>query len=137
MNSCMRFRVRIKVDLPQPDGPIRAVTVPAAKSSDTSERTCLVPNHAWTPRVSRPVPNKLLPGTRCSRLPATDASDDGVVVCIFFSMPLSLFEFSIDDISANLSSTEITCQAKQENNQDEQNQHSTPCSCICLFRSAC
>ena len=27
MTSCMRFRVRRKVDLPQPEGPMKAVTV--------------------------------------------------------------------------------------------------------------
>ncbi len=27
MTSCMRFSVRRKVDLPQPDGPMNAVTV--------------------------------------------------------------------------------------------------------------
>ena len=30
--SCMRLRVRRKVDLPQPEGPIRAVTLLAAMS---------------------------------------------------------------------------------------------------------
>lgn len=27
MTSCMRLRVRMKVDFPQPDGPMKAVTV--------------------------------------------------------------------------------------------------------------
>jgi hypothetical protein len=31
----MRLSVRMNVDLPQPEGPINAVTVPAAKSSET------------------------------------------------------------------------------------------------------
>ena len=37
MNSCIRFSVRKKVDLPQPEGPIKAVTVPVGKSKDISE----------------------------------------------------------------------------------------------------
>ena len=32
MVSCMRFRVRMKVDFPQPDGPINAVILFFAKS---------------------------------------------------------------------------------------------------------
>jgi hypothetical protein len=31
INSCILFKMRIKVDLPQPDGPINAVTVPVSK----------------------------------------------------------------------------------------------------------
>ena len=36
MVSFMRFMVRRKVDLPQPDGPINAVTVLSGISSETS-----------------------------------------------------------------------------------------------------
>jgi hypothetical protein len=39
-------------------------------------------------------------------LPATDARDDGVVVCIFFSM-FSLFEFPVGVISNYLSTAEV------------------------------
>ena len=46
MNSCIRLIVRINVDFPQPDGPINAVTVPAAKSSEISESTWFLLNHA-------------------------------------------------------------------------------------------
>src|SRR4051795_13482442 len=35
-SSCIRLRVRRKVDLPQPEGPIRACTRLAAKPRDTS-----------------------------------------------------------------------------------------------------
>ncbi len=34
-SSCIRLRVRRKVDLPQPEGPIRACTWLGAKPSDT------------------------------------------------------------------------------------------------------
>ncbi|MNI13664.1 hypothetical protein D3C73_668980 [compost metagenome] len=43
MVSFMRFMVRRKVDLPQPDGPIRAVTVLSGMSRETSNRACLSP----------------------------------------------------------------------------------------------
>ena len=43
-SSCMRLRDRRKVDLPQPEGPMRAVTWPAGMSSDTLSRTRWVPN---------------------------------------------------------------------------------------------
>ncbi len=35
MTSCMRLSVRRKVDLPQPDGPMNAVTVRGSMVSDT------------------------------------------------------------------------------------------------------
>ena len=38
---------------PHPDGPMRAVTVPAAKSRVTSFSACFAPNQACTPRASR------------------------------------------------------------------------------------
>ncbi len=56
MNSCMRFSVRKKVDFPQPEGPMRAVTVPVGKSSDISLTAWYLPNHACTLRASRPLP---------------------------------------------------------------------------------
>ena len=40
----MRLRDRRKVDLPQPEGPMRAVTWPADMSSDTLSSTRWVPN---------------------------------------------------------------------------------------------
>ena len=52
--SCIRLRIRRKVDLPQPDGPMRAVTCPAAMSSDTRSSTWWVPNHAEISCASSP-----------------------------------------------------------------------------------
>jgi hypothetical protein len=43
MVSFIRFMVRRKVDLPQPDGPMKAVTVLSGMSSETSNRACLSP----------------------------------------------------------------------------------------------
>jgi hypothetical protein len=51
----MRFKVLMKVDFPQPDGPINAVTVPVKKSNEISSSTCFLPNQAWMPRASKPV----------------------------------------------------------------------------------
>ena len=75
MNSCMRLSVRRNVDFPHPDGPISAVTVPAAKSNVTSFSTCLAPNHACTPRDSRPDPSGAVPGVFTARVDATSASE--------------------------------------------------------------
>jgi hypothetical protein len=52
--SCMRFRIRRKVDLPQPDGPISAVTVPGSMFSETRSSTLRWPNHAEMLRASSP-----------------------------------------------------------------------------------
>src|SRR6266576_7360819 len=46
VNSCMRFRQRSKVLLPQPDGPMIAVTVCAGNNSDTSHTARCCPNIA-------------------------------------------------------------------------------------------
>ena len=86
MNSCILLIVRIKVDLPQPDGPISAVTVPAPKFKLMSESTWCFPNQACTPRVSSPVPSEALPGD-FTLAAATSASDDGrTPASIFFSL---------------------------------------------------
>src|SRR5580698_6855777 len=45
-DSCIRFRIRRNVDLPQPDGPIRAVTVAAGMARDTRSSTLFEPNQA-------------------------------------------------------------------------------------------
>jgi hypothetical protein len=66
----------MKVDLPQPDGPMSAVTVPAAKSRETFSSARWLPNQAWTPRASRPEPSGALPGSR-TRAAATPASELG------------------------------------------------------------
>ena len=55
-DSCIRFKIRRKVDLPQPDGPMRAVTVAAGIDSDTSSRTWVPPNHAETSMASTRAP---------------------------------------------------------------------------------
>ena len=56
MNSCMRLSMRRKVDLPQPDGPMRPVTVFSGKWSVTSASAWCLSNHAWRPRASSPPP---------------------------------------------------------------------------------
>ncbi len=43
MVSFIRLMQRRKVDLPQPDGPIRAVTARAGMSRDTSNSACFWP----------------------------------------------------------------------------------------------
>ena len=45
-SSCIRLRMRRKVDLPQPDGPISAVTWPAGIVSETRSSTLWSPNQA-------------------------------------------------------------------------------------------
>ena len=66
----------MKVDLPQPDGPISAVTVPAEKSSETFSSAWCLPNQAWTPRASRPTPSGAEPLVRAAaRFSATSPSD--------------------------------------------------------------
>src|SRR3954447_1974979 len=53
-SSCIRLRIRRNVDLPHPEGPMRAVTSPDRISRSTSARTWWSPNHACTPRATRP-----------------------------------------------------------------------------------
>src|SRR6266550_2400677 len=48
VSSCIRLRQRSRVDLPQPDGPMMAVTVCAGNKSDTSRTARCVPNSAVT-----------------------------------------------------------------------------------------
>src|ERR1700728_3838368 len=38
-DSCIRFKMRRKVDLPQPEGPMRAVTEAGGTNNETSSRT--------------------------------------------------------------------------------------------------
>src|SRR5262245_36466683 len=45
----MRFRHRMKVDFPQPDGPMIAVTALGAIVRSMPFSTCALPNHALTP----------------------------------------------------------------------------------------
>src|SRR5262245_51450555 len=51
-SSCMRLRIRRNVDLPQPDGPISAVTWPAGIVRVTSSSTWWSPNQAHTPSAT-------------------------------------------------------------------------------------
>src|SRR5215217_1610359 len=51
--SCILFRQRSMVDLPQPEGPITAVTEQSAKSIVTFLRTLDLPNHALSLFVER------------------------------------------------------------------------------------
>ena len=69
----------MKVDFPQPDGPISAVTVPDQKSRDISLRTSLSPNQAWTPRASSPTPRAPDPGFFFAAALAATVSDKGIV----------------------------------------------------------
>src|SRR5437588_2426314 len=50
--SCRRFRDRKKVDFPQPDGPIRAVTCLGSTVMSTSARAWNDPNQALRPSTS-------------------------------------------------------------------------------------
>ena len=45
-SSCIRFRIRRKVDFPQPDGPISAVTFPSSMVREIRSSTLLEPNQA-------------------------------------------------------------------------------------------
>src|SRR5215207_10790622 len=49
--SCIRLRHRSRVDFPQPDGPMIAVTSLARKSSDTSRTAFVAPKYAESARV--------------------------------------------------------------------------------------
>src|SRR5580704_11997566 len=46
--SCMRSRVRKRVDLPHPEGPMRAVTLLVAMPRLMSKRVCLAPYQKLT-----------------------------------------------------------------------------------------
>src|SRR5262245_15924519 len=48
----MRLRVRRKVDLPQPDGPIRAITEHSGMISEMSHRACLGPYQKFRLRTA-------------------------------------------------------------------------------------
>src|ERR1700733_5981581 len=90
---CIRLRIRRKVDLPQPDGPISAVTSPAAMVSETRSSTMWSPNHAVISRASSPAsgrgPSSIIsssvvkpnspscPGTGCDMAVAVGRSHSG------------------------------------------------------------
>jgi hypothetical protein len=48
----MRLRTRRKVDLPQPDGPINAITERSGMVSVTSKSACDSPYQKFSPRTS-------------------------------------------------------------------------------------
>ena len=52
-SSCMRLSSRRNVDLPQPDGPMSAVTSPAGMTRSTPSSTRWSPNQAHASRASR------------------------------------------------------------------------------------
>src|SRR5688500_5349105 len=83
-SSCIRLRIRRKVDLPQPEGPIRAVMPEAGMVSDTRSRTWWSPNQAVMSRASRvagPVPGA-----------GFDAAYDDGAGCVVWVMSLLRFE---------------------------------------------
>jgi hypothetical protein len=47
--SCMRFKQRMNVDFPQPEGPMTAVTFRSTSGSVMLFRARLLPNHAERP----------------------------------------------------------------------------------------
>src|SRR5687767_10601725 len=49
MVSCMRLRQRRRVDLPQPEGPMIAVTWRSGASNETPRTACVLPNQASRP----------------------------------------------------------------------------------------
>src|SRR5678815_4859826 len=77
--SCMRLRQRSMVDLPQPDGPITAVTDLFGKSSVTFLSTRLPPNHALSRRALRSgsVSATGIPTSCCIAGDQTDDEDNG------------------------------------------------------------
>src|SRR5438477_5303162 len=62
--SCMRLSVRRKVDFPQPDGPIRAVTRLASTVRVTLSMARVDPYQALTPTASIDL-DMVLPGRSC------------------------------------------------------------------------
>src|SRR5258708_36703863 len=58
--SCMRLRQRSSVDLPQPDGPMIAVTSFGGTSSVTSRTACVSPKYAFNPNVCTAMTGPLL-----------------------------------------------------------------------------
>src|SRR5260370_14909227 len=77
--SCIRLSMRRKVDLPQPEGPIRAVTDPASIRSDTRSSTLGAPNQADTLRASSPI-RELAVMTALLRPPGSSMAVSGMTV---------------------------------------------------------
>ena len=78
----------MNVDLPHPDGPINAVTVPRGNSIEISSRTCFEPNQACTFLASRPVPAIFSDLPSCGRRAATLASELVCALAPWFVTPL-------------------------------------------------
>src|SRR3954466_10059330 len=85
MVSCMRLRQRSRVDLPQPDGPMIAVTSFAGKSRFTSRTACVDPNHALSEMAciascrsggSATAPPPLVPSTSIMAAAVTGSRDE-------------------------------------------------------------
>src|SRR5579864_3836499 len=73
--SCMRLRQRRKVDLPQPEGPMIATTLPSGTASEIPCTAWIEPNHASSDSVMRRMRSALTAGIsfagRASAKPAT------------------------------------------------------------------
>src|SRR6476659_5476456 len=54
ISSCIRLMQRTTVDLPDPDGPINAVTCPRATGKLKSRTLCWLPYQALRPRIVIP-----------------------------------------------------------------------------------
>src|SRR5215204_1698463 len=79
--SCIRLRHRSRVDFPQPEGPMIAVTSLARKSSDTSRTAFVAPKYAESARV-RIASAGSLAGARAGAIigAAARAADDASVM---------------------------------------------------------
>src|SRR2546427_205434 len=72
--SCMRFRQRINVDLPQPDGPMIAETACSSKSNVMSSIAFFGPYHAdtWSVRIFAAIASSPRDGTKPDHDPRHD-----------------------------------------------------------------
>src|SRR5215213_7874861 len=77
--SCIRLRHRSRVDFPQPEGPMIAVTSLARKSSDTSRTALVAPKNAESARV-RIASAGSLAGARTGAVAGVDARADAASV---------------------------------------------------------
>ena len=70
-SSCIRLRVRRKVDFPQPDGPMIDVTLPAGMSMSTPATMQCFPNQAVTPSARSVPPPEVKPFGSVARTAAS------------------------------------------------------------------
>ena len=100
IRSFMRFRQRRKVDLPQPDGPIRAVTSSRGKSIEMSNRACdFAVEQARRREPTRSDRATALPRRRLRpdfRSATTSAGDARLMRCVGLSCRLELMAGSCD-----------------------------------------